>query len=555
MRSSRTTERAAVLATLLAATAAQAAPAPDKPKLVVVVVVDQLRRADLDRLAPHFTGGFKRLQGGGAILDGHYGQQNTYTGPGHAMILSGSYGYLNGIIQNKWFNRAANRSEGMLFDGDSKAIGQGDPDPGDDTSPKNFMGSTVGDELRAAAGGSAKAISLALKERGALLLGGRTGTAYFFGEKTGEMTTSTYYMPEVPAWVKSFNGEGLVAKAFGSTWDRALPESADIYKNADDAPWEADVAGLGRTFPHKLDGKEKAPGPKFYEAFMTSPAGVDYTFAFARAAVEGEQLGGRGPTDLLAVSVSGTDYVGHTFGNLSQEYMDTLVRTDRALGTFFTYLDGKLGKNGWACVLTADHGAALPPEQAKKLGLGGERTKKAQIKAAVTKALDDRFGKGEWVVALEDPSIYLNRKLVEERKLDSALVEETAGEGLLTLPGFIGYVTRSALVRGALPPTMASRAIARSFFAPRAGDVIAVQAPFSFWGKYGEKDAGGSHGSFYRYDTDVPVFFLGPWFTPGEHGVIEMVDVAATVSQVLKLTPPSACEGRPVQRLLRGARE
>src|SRR5262249_42863586 len=152
----------------------------------------QMRNADLSRLSPHFTGGFKRLMSTGAVLDGHYGQQNTYTGPDHALILSGSYGYLNGIIQNKWFHRAANRSEGMLHDEDAKFLTDGAPTPEDDTSPRNFNGSTIGDELRLASGMAAKSVALALKERGALLLGGRTGQAYFFSEAAGEMTSSTY---------------------------------------------------------------------------------------------------------------------------------------------------------------------------------------------------------------------------------------------------------------------------------------------------------------------------------------------------------------------------
>lgn len=550
MRSFRTSALCALCLVVLFAIEAPAAPAKG-PKLAVVIVIDQLRRAELERLEPYLTQGFKRLRERGAVLDGHYGQQNTYTGPGHAVILSGSYGYLNGIIQNKWYNRATGRSESMLFDPDSHPLGQASADPGDDTSPRNFFGSTVGDELKVWTQGASKTIAIALKERGALLLGGHTGAAYFFSEASGEVTSSTYYMAELPQWAMAFNKERRPDKLFGTSWVRALPLEA-YGPLADDAVWEADVLGLGRVFPHPLDGKEKMPGPKFYEAFMTSPAGIDYTFELARAALEGEGLGTRGVVDLLAISVSPTDYIGHAFGALSHEMQDAIVRTDRALGAFFAYLDAKLGKDGWVAVLTADHGAAMPPEQAKSLRLLGERTKKAQLKAVVGGALEARFGKGAWIIALEDPSLYLSRKLIDERKLDAALVEEVAGEALLSLPGFVGYVTRTSLMRGALPPTQASRAIARSFFPARAGDVVAVQAPFSFWGKYGEKDAGGSHGSFYRYDTDVPLFFYGPLFRPGTYGQVEMVDLAATLARALGTTLPAACEGEPLENLLVG---
>lgn len=542
--------RVVVYAALMLAGVAQAAPAPKKPKLVVVVVIDQLRAAELQRLGPHLEGGFQRLLSSGAVLTGHYGHQNTYTGPGHAQILSGSYGYLNGIIQNKWFNRATGRSEGMLYDPDSRPL-VGKMDPGEDTSPRNFNGSTVGDELRLATGMGAKVVAAALKERGALLLGGRLGTAYFFSEAAGQMTTSTYYMPQLPEWVNAFNAQRLPDKAFGQQWSRALPVGAYALSGPDDSPYEGDLLGLKRTFPHPVTGGLKEPGPKFYEAFTLTPLGVDYELAFAKAAVEGEQLGGRGVTDLLAVSISSTDLVGHTFGVYSQEEEDVLIRTDRALGDFLAWLDRKVGKDGYLTVLTADHGAAQPPEQAHKLGLGGERVKKATLKAAINAALDKQFGKGDWVVALEDPSVYLNQALIAERKLDRAEVERVAGEALLSIPGFIGYYTRTNLERGWVPDTPAARAVTRSFYAPRAGDVIAVQAPFSFWGKYGEKDYGGSHGSFYRYDTDVPLVFAGAPFQPGYHGQAEMVDLAATLARVLGLTPPAACEGEPLLRILR----
>ncbi len=534
----------------LAASAAAPGVVRGKPKLALVVVVDQLRRSDLERLGPQLTGGFRRLLDQGARIDGHYGQQNTYTAPGHALVLSGSYGYLNGIIQNKYFDRASGKSLGMLSDADAKYLA-GETKPEDEVSPRNFNGSTVGDELRLSTGMAARAVAVAVKERGAILLGGRTGSAYFYSEATGEMTSTTYYMKALPEWATAFNAAKPADAYFAKSWDRLLPIGAYTLSGADDTPWEGDVLGLKRTFPHPLTGGDAKPGPKSYEALTMSPAGVELTFAFARAAFEGEKLGARGVTDLLAVSVSSTDLVGHTFGLYSQEYEDVVLATDRALGAFLTYLDGKLGKDGYVVALTADHGSAMPPEQAAKVGLGGVRVKKAAVKTAVQKALEARFGPGEWVVALEDPAIYLDWKLMADKKLDHAEVERVAGEGLLTVPGFVGYATRTALQNGWLPPTEAARAVARSFYPARSGDVIAIQAPYSYWGKYGEKDYGGSHGSFYRYDTDVPLVLAGPPFRPGYYGRREMVDLAATLAQVLAVNPPAACEGEPIQAALR----
>jgi predicted AlkP superfamily pyrophosphatase or phosphodiesterase len=541
--------------TLLALAAAcgsalAAPPPPKKPKLVVVIVIDQLRNSDLSRLQPQLTGGIKRLFDSGARLDGHYGQQNTYTGPGHALILSGSYGYLNGIIQNKWFNRASGKSEGMLFDPAVHAL-LGEPEPGEDNSPRNFNGSTIGDELRLASGMAAKSVAIAVKERGAILLGGRLGQAWWFSDSAGQMTTSSYYTESLPKWVADFNAKKIPDEAFGKSWERALPIGAYALAGPDESPYEGDILGLGTTFPHHVSGGAQKPNAKFYEAFTTTPFAIDYTIAFAKAAFDAEKLGQRGVTDELALSISSTDLIGHTFGIYSHETEDALVRADRAIGDLLTFLDGKLGKDGYLTILTADHGASMPPEQAHKLGLGGERVKKAQIKAAVTAALDARFGKGDWVVALEDPSIYLDNKLIEERKLDDAVVERVAGEALLGVPGFIGFFTRTQLLDGEIPPTAAARAVARSFFPARAGDVIAVQAPFSYWGKYGEKNYGGSHGSFYRYDTDVPLILAGAPFKPGYQGGAEMVDLAATLAHVLGVAPPAACEGEVLTRVLK----
>ena len=204
---------------------AKAAPGarPGAPKLVLPLVMDQMRDATLKRLAPHFsTGGFQRLMRQGAVLTGHYGQQNTYTGPGHALVASGAYGYLNGIMQNKWYNRRTGRSEAMLFDPQARHL-SGPTDADAETSPRNFVGSTVGDELILASGRrGARVVAVAVKERGAILTGGRFGHAYYLDETTGGFTTSTYYMKELPAWAQAFNARKPLDAWFGKQWERAL---------------------------------------------------------------------------------------------------------------------------------------------------------------------------------------------------------------------------------------------------------------------------------------------------------------------------------------------
>jgi predicted AlkP superfamily pyrophosphatase or phosphodiesterase len=519
-----------------------------RPKLVVLLVADQFRLDYLQRFGADFGGGgFARLLREGAFYRGHYGQQNTYTGPGHALLASGSYAYVNGIMQNKWWNSAAHRSEAMLHDPTAKLL-HGETTAEDETSPRNFLGSTIGDELRALSPQS-RVVGVALKDRGAILLGGRTGKAFFQSEATGDMTSSTYYGPALPEWASAWNARRPADAFFGKTWERLLPPAR--YAEPDDVKTESGGKALGRTFPHKVTAKLQKPGPDYYTELQGTPFGLDLTFDFVKAALDGEKLGKRGVTDLLGVSVTPTDIAGHAFGEGSQEVHDMVVRLDRAIEAFLADLDHRFAAGEVLLVFTADHGAVPIPEESAAHGLTAARLKKAQIKDAVTKALNARYGAGDWVLALEDPSIYLDRALIGQRKLDPAEVERVAGEAALTLPGVLGYHTRTQLLNGWLPPTELARAVARSYVPTRSGDVVLVQAPFSFWGKYAEKDFGATHGSYYRYDTDVPLVFVGKSFRPGSYGEAEMVDLAATLADVLGLPRPAACEGHLLSDPLR----
>jgi predicted AlkP superfamily pyrophosphatase or phosphodiesterase len=513
-----------------------------RPKLVVLLVADMFRLDYLSRYASDFgSGGFRRLLKDGAVWTGRYGHQNTYTAAGHALLASGSYPYINGIMQNKWYNQATKRVESMLSDPSARLL-QGETTPEDETSPRNFNGSTIGDELRLATPAS-KVVTLAIKDRGAILLGGRTGKAYFMADPTGDMISSTYYMSELPAWARAFNARKLPDAAFGKTWDRLLPPNR--YDEPDDYRAEFDGKGMGRTFPHKLTGKLSKPGPDFYNIFTHSPFGLDYTFAFAQAALDGEELGKRGVTDMLGVSITPTDISGHAFGPYSQEMHDMVVRVDQSLASFLSDLDRRFRPGEVLVVFTADHGAVPIPEWSDEHQLSGVRMKKATIKKTVEDALNTQFGQANWVAALEDPSIYLNREVIAQKKLDPAAVERVAGEAVLGLPGFLTYYTRTQLQNGWLPPTHLAEVVARAFSPTRSGDVVTVMAPFSFWGKYAEKDWGTTHGSPFRYDTDVPLIMMGKSFRPGYYGESDMVDLAATLAEVLGVTPPAGCEGHP----------
>ena len=537
-----------------AQTAAPAAPATfgaKRPKLVVVIALDQFRSDYLVRFESGFgETGFKRLLREGASFTGHYGHYATYTGPGHALLLSGSYPYVNGISTNKFFNPATSRSEAMVFDGQSKILGVKETEADMDVSPRNFYGSTVGDELILAQGRQSKTVALATKGRGAILMGGRLAKTYWMNDETGDMTTSTYYSATLPAWVEAWNKKKLADSWFGKSWDRSLPAAAYSSAAADDTASEGGWKGLGKTFPHKVDGKLKAPGPDYYEALCATPFANDWELDFAKTAVEGEQLGQRGVTDMLAISLSATDLAGHDFGPLSHEVQDIVARTDKQLGDFLDWLHGKLGKEEVLVVLSADHGGVPMPEQMSSFGFSAGRLKKKAIGEAIEKALKDKFGGEKWVVALEDPHVFLDRKKIEEKKLKAEDVERVAGEAAAKLEGFGGYFTRTALLQGKVPDSDLGRSILRTYFAPRGGDVVMWTLPFYIWGKYAEKDQGTTHGTFYRYDTDVPVLISGAAVKPGKYGVHEMIDLAPTLSHLLGVARPAGAEGNvlPIAR-------
>lgn len=535
--------------------AAEAAPPPaptsfapaHRPKLVLVITLDQFRADYLTRFEQHFGDtGFKRLLREGASMTGHYGQYATYTGPGHAQLLSGSYPYVNGISTNKFWNAASGKSEAMVFDAQSKVLGMKETDADMDVSPRNFYGSTVGDELIVATGGKSKVISLATKGRGAILIGGRLGKTFWMNDDTGEMTTSTYYMRELPGWVSAWNGKKLADTWFGKTWERALPAEAYSIAAPDDTPSEAGAKGLGKTFPHKVTGKLKAPGPDYYEALCATPYANDWEIDFAKAAVDNEQLGQRGVTDILAVSISATDLAGHDFGPLSQEVMDLVVRTDKQIGELIEWTEKKVGRENLLVVLAADHGGVPMPEQLASLGFSAARVKKKAIKEGIEKALKEKFKVDKMVLATEDPHIFLDRKKIAEKKLDPEQVERVAGEAAAALEGVGGYFTRSQLLRGQVPDTDLGRAMLRTYFVPRGGDVVLWMLPFHFWGKYAERDTGTTHGTFYRYDADVPLMISGTGVKPGRYGTRAVVDLAPTLSYLLGVATPAGAEGHVI---------
>lgn len=561
--------RGALLAALLlpaalAVSAAQEArPGPARPRLVVLLVVDQLRTDYLARWAEHFTdGGFTALAREGAFLaNAHFSHFTTYTAPGHAQVPSGSFARTSGIVGNRWYNRAAGRVESIFYDPDAallpaaegRAAVKASPAE-DDTSPRNFLGTTVGDQLLLATGGRARVMGLANKDRAAIALAGRLGKAYWFHDEAGATISSSYYGSALPGWLQEFNRREVPASCLGKVWERALPEQAYADCTPDDAPGEYNSARLGgRTFPHRLTDPTGKPTAAYYAAFAATPFANDYQLQLARLAIEHEQLGADAIPDLLGISLSAPDLCGHAFGPHSHEQKDMLVRTDAQLASFFRYLRARFQPGELILALTSDHGVCPIPEQLAARGIDAGRVRREELREAVEHALNTRYGQAQWVQATVDPGLLLHPEPIRARGLDPAEVQRLAGEACLAVKGVAGYVTRAQLDTGTGPRTRWRPMLEKSYFPSRSGDVFVVTRPHYFLAS-ADDDAGTTHGSPYEYDTHVPLFLVGPGVRAGTWKfAADVADLAPTLAMMLGLTPPAGCEGRVLHEILETA--
>jgi predicted AlkP superfamily pyrophosphatase or phosphodiesterase len=512
---------------------------PRKVRLVLGIVIDQFRYDYLTRFEDLFEkGGFRRLLNEGAVFtNANYIYIPTVTAPGHATFMSGSIPALNGIVGNDWFDRETGKTVTSILDTNVKLLGgQGE----DAASPFRLIGSTVGDQLRLSNNGQSKVVGIAFKDRAAILpVGKHPNGAYWFNSTSGTFVSSTYYFPDLPGWATQFNQNNRPDKYFGARWDRLLPAGAYQRSQPDDSPYEKPPRG--NKFPHIVDSSETKPGKVFYERFRETPFANEFTSAFAKAAIEGEQLGQDNYTDLLTVSFSANDSVGHSFGPYSQEVEDITLRTDRILSDLFSYIDQKIGLANTIIVLTADHGVAPVPEHAQDIGLGGARFASAALTTAIRTALDKRFGAAAWIRSTVNGNIYFDYDVIEREKVNRQEVERVGCEAAMKFQGIGHCFTRTQLLYGPLPPAGYAQQAARGFNAERSGDLVLVVKPYYLQ----RTESGTSHSTPYSYDTHVPVIFYGADIAPGSYASPSSPsDIAPTLSTLLKIEPPSNTVGR-----------
>jgi predicted AlkP superfamily pyrophosphatase or phosphodiesterase len=507
---------------------------PRRPKLVLIVVIDQLRYDYLERFRPQFVeGGFRLLLEGGAnFVDCRYDYTTTETGPGHATLLTGAYGNIHGIVANDWYDHAGKRS---VYCVDEPGIKQVGGDGGKGSSPRNLLVSTLGDELRLATEFQSRVITIAGKDRAAVLMGGHTANAaYWYKRDIGQVVSSTYYMRTLPRWVADFN-DGVPTKAYcGKPW-QALPETPG--------------AGSKVLREFRPEANEPCPDRKFLEWFDLTPFKNEVLANFAKQALANENLG-RGPAaDLLAISLSANDYVGHNFGPYSPEVADATLRTDRYLASLFGELDRTIGLDNVWIVLSADHGVAPTPAFIREHGLGSGIFHPATVRTAVEQALAGAFGRDQWVESFEDHDIYLDLATLKRHKVERGRAEAIAAEAAASVPGVWAAWTRTQFLTGTLPGSPLARMASNSFHSQRSGDVMVVLAPYAV-AAYTETTT--THGSPWNYDTQVPLILWGSSFRPGVYAHrCQPIDLAPTLAAALGLAQPSGAQGQPLAQALK----
>ncbi len=505
-----------------------------RPRLVILIIIDQFRNDYLDRFRPYFVeGGFNRLMSGARFTTCRYNYAITATGPGHASIATGTYSNIHGIIENEWYDRALKRPVNCVEDPDTRIVdsAQGSGEKRG-ASPHFLLGSTLGDELRLASNFQSKVISVSLKDRAAILPGGHTANAaYWYQASTGRFVSSTYYMTALPGWAAGFN-DGLPAKEYcGRAW-----------KALDDTPGVS-----GQLFTeYKGEPGEACPSPRFLSWVDGTPFISEIELRFAREAILDEKLGQGLPTetDLLTISLSANDYIGHAKGPYSPQVADMTLRTDRALASFLTDVDKMVGLNNVWIALSADHGVAPTPETIKDRRLGPGRFTSRGLREAVEAALSKVLGGDSWIESFDLPYIYLNQNTISKHGVSPEKVEAEAARAAMSVPGVNLAITRNSLLTGSIPDSPITRKVINSFNSQRSGDVFIVLDQFAV---PSSSDTETTHGSPWSYDAQVPLILWGSAFKPGTYTQpCQPIDLAPSIAAALGLTQPSGATGMPL---------
>ncbi|WP_374754304.1 alkaline phosphatase PafA [Dyadobacter tibetensis] len=516
------------------------------PKLVVGIVVDQMRFDYLYRYYDQYTeGGFKRMMNEGFnCRNNHYSYAITVTAAGHSSIYTGSVPAINGIVGNEWYDRATGQGVYCVDDSTVSTVGSDNVSVGK-MSPRNLYSSTVTDQLRIASNFRSKVVGVSIKDRGSILPAGHAANAsYWFDSRTGNWVTSTYYMDELPQWATDYNNKKKPAEYLRKGWQLLLPAKEYTQSTADDVPWEGILSGAKRpVFPYELAGT----AGNAFEVITNTPWGNTLTKEMAIEAIKGENMGRNGETDFLAVSFSTPDKIGHRVGPNSIEQQDDFLKLDREFADLFNFLDSWVGKGEYTVFLSADHGVADVPGFAKANKLPGGLVSGSEVKKVIQQTLDTKFGKADYIVADENHQLYLNHDLLAEKGFTVNQVKDALKQALLPMDGIADIVNLNELNNGSLNGYQAEL-FKNNVHAKRSGDIQIIIQPGYLFGN----TTGTSHGTPYNYDTQVPFVMFGWGVKKGETlRRTSVCDIAPTISALLKILPPSGNVGEPVMEALK----
>ncbi|MGI9532423.1 alkaline phosphatase PafA [Lutimonas sp.] len=522
----------------------------DRPKLVVGIIVDQMRYDYLTRFYDRYSeDGFKRiLREGYNFENAHFNYVPTVTAVGHASVYTGTTGSGHGIIANDWYDKYKGKMIYCVDDFDYQAVGT--EKIYEQKSPKRLMATTVTDELRMSQNMGGKTIAIGLKDRSAVLPGGHTsnGSYWFVGKEEGSFITSSYYMESLPKWVNDFNKKQWPKKYMKNDWETLYPIKSYKASIADDNPYEGVFIGEEKpVFPHELKKLSEENG--HFDLIKETPYGNSLLKEFAFAAIEGEELGKRDYTDFLAISFSSPDYIGHKYGPDSKEIEDTYLRLDLEVAELLSYLDKELGKGNYSLFLTADHAVVPVPAYLKSLKVPGGYFDYSKFREYLDNLTSEYYQVSHLVENVSNNQIFLNRAVLDSLKLDATVVAEKLSHEIINYNGIYRVVTAKTLQTTDFQSGILNY-VQNGYNQKFSGDIMMVPNP-GIISTYHE-NSGTTHGSGYAYDTHVPIMFFGKGFKSGRSkDYVEIIDIAPTISNLLQISFPNSATGKVLSDALR----
>ncbi len=526
-------------------------PAVHKPKLVVGIVVDQMRQEYLYRFYSKYSDrGFKRLMNEGFMLmNAHYNYVPTFTGPGHSSIFTGTTPAVHGIIGNEFYDKIEKKIVNCVEDQHYATVGAKEGNGA--LSPGRLLTTTITDELRLATQKRSKVIGISFKDRGAILPAGHLANgAYWYNGKTGKFISSSYYMNKLPAWLDNFHELALPDKYLSQVWNTFFPVDQYLESGPDESAYETKFIGKDKTsFPYNLKELRKKNGD--YNLLSLTPFACDYLTEMAKAAIDGEQLGKDEWTDFLTISYSTPDLIGHAMGPNAIEVEDTYIRLDKNIEDLLNNLDKSIGEGNYTVFLTADHGVAEVPQYLRDNKVPAGYFNADATEAGLKEFLQKYFPDKKIIEDISNFQIFLNQNAFSDNPksagIDLLVATELINNYLMSLTGVADVYTERTLRQGSFSEAGIRGMVIRGYNVKRSGDISYVLEPgWMEWGKL----QGSTHGSPYSYDTSVPVLFYGAGIKKGStvhyHSI---TDIAPTLSILLKVKFPNGCTGQPIEEL------